>query len=132
MSFRPQVSQFDERSDLIFSTKLQVQRVDQPVRLGGVSGLQPEQGSSDVEATRGAKPETTAGTSELQHSAFLVGAAAAAAAAADIAAAAFQQLFPLLGLFSSSLFSFSRSCAAKSKRFILQYNLGILIPYSMT
>ena len=131
MSFRPQVSQFDERSDLIFSTKLQVQRVDQPVRLGGVSGLQPEQGSSDVEATRGAKPETTAGTSELQHSAFLVG-AAAAAAAADIAAAAFQQLFPLLGLFSSSLFSFSRSCAAKSKQFILQYNLGILIPYSMT
>jgi len=130
MSFRPQVSQFDERSDLIFSTKLQVQRVDQPVRLGGVSGLQPEQGSSDVEATRGAKPETTAGTSELQHSAFLVG--AAAAAAADIAAAAFQQLFPLLGLFSSSLFSFSRSCAAKSKQFILQYNLGILIPYSMT
>ena len=128
MSFRPQVSQFDERSDLIFSTKLQVQRVDQPVRLGGVSGLQPEQGSSDVEATRGAKPETTAGTSELQHSAFLVG----AAATADIAAAAFQQLFPLLGLFSSSLFSFSRSCAAKSKQFILQYNLGILIPYSMT
>ena len=128
MSFRPQVSQFDERSDLIFSTKLQVQRVDQPVRLGGVSGLQPEQGSSDVEAARRAKPETTAGTSELQHSAFLLG----AAAAADIAAAAFQQLFPLLGLFSSSLFSFSRSCAAKSKRFILQYNLGILIPYSMT
>jgi len=99
------------------------------VRLGGISGLQPEQGSSDVEATRGAKPETTAGTSELQQSAFLVG--AAAAAAADIAAAAFQQLFPLLRLSSSfSSFAFYRSCAVKSKQFILQYNLGILIPYS--
>ena len=83
---------------------MQVQRVDQPVRLGSLSGLQLEQGPSDVEATRRAKPETTEGTSELQQSAFLTGAAAAAnIAAADIAAAAFQQLFPLLGHFFAAL-----------------------------
>ena len=73
---------------------MQVQRVDQPVRLGGLSGLQPEQGPSDVEATRRAKPETTEGTSELQQSAFL-----AAAAGGKIAAATVQQLLPILGHF---------------------------------
>ena len=69
------------------------------MRLGSLSGLQLEQGPSDVEATRRAEPETTEGTSELQQSAFLT----AAAAAADIAAAAFQQLFPLLGHFFAAL-----------------------------
>ena len=75
---------------------MQVQCADQPVRLGSLSGLQLEQGPSDVEATRRAKPETTEGTSELQQSAFLT-------AAANIAAAAFQQLFPLLGHFFAAV-----------------------------
>lgn len=74
------------------SVRPQVQRVDEPVRLGGVSGLQHEQGPSNVETTRRTKPKTTA--AELQQSAFPIG----AAAAADFAAAAFQQLLPLLGL----------------------------------
>ena len=100
MSFRPQVSQFEERQNLIDFLQLQVQRADQPVRLGSLSGLQLEQGPSDVEATRRAKPETTEGTSELQQSAFLT---AAAEAAANIAAAAFQQLFPFLGHFFAAV-----------------------------
>ena len=56
--------------------------------------MQLEQGSSDAEAARWTKSKTTAGASELQQPTFPFG----AAAAADIAAAAIQQVFPLLGI----------------------------------
>ena len=96
MPFRPQVSLKKDKFHIDILTKFQVQRPNQPVRLGGLSGLQLEQGSSDAEAARWTKSKTTAGASELQQPTFPFG--AAAAAAADIAAAAIQQVFPLLGL----------------------------------
>ena len=96
MPFRPQVSLKKDKFHIDILTKFQVQRSNQPVRLGGLSGLQLEQGSSDAEAARWTKSKTTAGASELQQPTFPFG--AAAAAAADIAAAAIQQVFPLLGL----------------------------------
>ena len=95
MPFRPQVSLKKDKFHIDILTKFQVQRSNQPVRLGGLSGLQLEQGSSDAEAARWTKSKTTAGASELQQPTFPF---AAAAAAADIAAAAIQQVFPLLGI----------------------------------
>jgi len=95
----------------------QVQRSNQPVRLGGLSGLQLEQGSSDAEAARWTKSKTTAGASQLQQPTFPF-AAAAAAAAADIAAAAIQQVFPLLGL----LHAFSQlSCQVQAIHTSVQF-----------